>query len=310
MSSYNRTGARTRFLIRIFFFSPTEWGNSGADDNSSKFKDWHRDAKKRDMRGNNASMSLSISSNGNGAAAKKRNFMDSFQRFLDLDSPKAVSRTAAEAPAGDLISASGRSESVEAKWEHLRYFDDRPGGGQQQQVPDSSYGSLASSTSSSSNNDNSEEKLTKFQKLKKNGWKRLKRQLFGRRRRTYKKGTNVHYDEVSTSPDGQNVSSVPSYDAAAAAAADYYPDPSKLGSAEMGVIPRIRSSKSMQNLEQITRGSYLNLRDATANLRHKYHSRLEVRETRPRSVYQELDGDGSDYDEDDDEDFRQLRGIR
>jgi len=62
-----------------------------------------------------------------------------------------------------------------------------------------------------------------------------------------------------------------------------------------GMLSRIRASKSMQNLDQITRDSYFNIRDKTTNLKAIYSSRIELRAEKPSSQYDEL----SDEDEDD-----------
>ena len=61
-----------------------------------------------------------------------------------------------------------------------------------------------------------------------------------------------------------------------------------------GVLPRIRASKSMQNLDQITRDSYFNLRDKTSNLKAIYSSRIELRAEKPSSQYDELSDDEDD----------------
>ena len=55
-----------------------------------------------------------------------------------------------------------------------------------------------------------------------------------------------------------------------------------------GVIPRIRASKSMQNLEAITRDSYYGLREMKTSLKEKYNSRQELRQGRPKSHYYEF----------------------
>ncbi len=249
---------------------------------------------------------------------RKRNLLDSFQRLADLNGrPRFKSSVPPE-----------RDESVGAKWEDLRRFEEE--GGVSGGAPDSSYGSLASSSSSSSgsveaaassaagagappssgskgaNGGSGLSARERFLKLKKDGWRQLKSQLLGKRRKRvyYKSGSNVAYGEVvSTSPDGVCADPCPP------SSTSMPPDPSRLGS----VLPKIRSSRSMQNLEQATRGSYLNLRDLTAEWKHKYHSRSELRESRSRSVYQALDHGGEDDDDDEgevyDDDFK-LRGIR
>lgn len=65
-----------------------------------------------------------------------------------------------------------------------------------------------------------------------------------------------------------------------------------------GMLSRIRASKSMQNLDQITRDSYFNIRDKTTNLKAIYSSRIELRAEKPSSQYDELS------DEDEDDNFR------
>ena len=288
-----------------------------------------------------------------GAAARKRNLLDTFQRFMDLEAPKGPGgrRGSASAegeehhPSGaiSLVPDEAARESVGAKWESLQvtkmtlvveflqkggekiiaffkysfflfysnvliktlsfsclsqYFEERRHN-LENAVADSSYGSLSSASSSSStasaSNGNSrpnsetassdkdgkeKERLTareRFLRMKKDGWRRLKSQLF-RKRRTYKSGSNVCYGEVSTSPNGiPPVSGVPEITTTPSG----LPDPSRIGEKEGGgVLSGIRSSRSMQNLDRITRESYFNLRDATAGWKQRYHSRTELREAR------------------------------
>ena len=79
-----------------------------------------------------------------------------------------------------------------------------------------------------------------------------------------------------------------------------------------GVIPRIRASKSMQNLEQMTRDSYHNLRDMSANIKQKYNSRVELRYSKPTARYGELcdDDDDDDLEILDDLDHREREKLR
>ena len=51
-------------------------------------------------------------------------------------------------------------------------------------------------------------------------------------------------------------------------------------------MSKLRASKSMQNLEQITRDSFYNLKDLSSNLRQKYNSRMELRQQ--SQMYNEL----------------------
>ena len=61
-------------------------------------------------------------------------------------------------------------------------------------------------------------------------------------------------------------------------------------------ISKLRASKSMQNLEQITRDSLYNLKDISTNLKQKYNSRMELRQQ--SQMYNELwDDDADDVDE-------------
>ena len=65
------------------------------------------------------------------------------------------------------------------------------------------------------------------------------------------------------------------------------------------IIPRIRGSKSMQNLDRLTRDSYYNLREVTSDIKERYHSRMELNRSKPRSNYDEfLDEHDSDNEED------------
>ncbi len=264
------------------------------------------------MRNSSSNKSESLGSDGGGGSgSRRRNILDTFQRLADLNAPKLsglTSSSSSSATAGPKsISSEGRrDESVGAKWEDLRHFEE--GAVASSRAPDSSYGSLASSASSSSSSSSSSGGSAKerFLRMKKDGWRQLKCQLFGRRRRAYKNGSNVHYGEVSTSPDGLKATTPSGLS-----------DPCKLGGSSASSsslslskgVGKIRSTRSMQNLEQATRGSYLNLRDLTSEWRQRCHSRTELREGRPRSVYQALDDGDDDGHHDEYDDFR-LRSIR
>ena len=65
------------------------------------------------------------------------------------------------------------------------------------------------------------------------------------------------------------------------------PVPSEVNTTPNGItMTKLRASKSMQNLEQITRDSFYNLKDLSSNLRQKYNSRMELRQQ--SQMYNEL----------------------
>ena len=77
----------------------------------------------------------------------------------------------------------------------------------------------------------------------------------------------------------------------------HHPEPpvnSEVSHAPNGLttINKLRASKSMQNLEQLTRDSLYNLKDMSNNLKQKYNSRMELRQQ--SQMYNEL------WDDDDD----------
>ena len=62
------------------------------------------------------------------------------------------------------------------------------------------------------------------------------------------------------------------------------------------LVSKLRASKSMQNLEQITRDSLYNLKNISSNLKQKYNSRMELRQQ--SQMYNKLwDNDADDVDE-------------
>ena len=129
----------------------------------------------------------------------------------------------------------------------------------------------------------------KFQEIKRQSMKKLnnlKSQLTGGT-----SATGVGSKFKSTSSTNMNSRAMFSYGVSTAPGGSNYAETERHG----GVLPRIRASKSMQNLEQITRDSYFNLRDKTNNLKAIYSSRIELRAEKPLSQYDELS------DEEDDE---------
>jgi len=107
-----------------------------------------------------------------------------------------------------MLATAEAGESVGAKWGDLRYFEDRNGGGHT-----SDYGSISSGASStttvssdpsgrpspnstaSSATGAAAAAASKLSKLRKESWRRIKWGFFSKRR-TYKSGSNVPYDDV------------------------------------------------------------------------------------------------------------------
>ena len=128
-------------------------------------------------------------------------------------------------------------------------------------------------------------RVAKIDKFTKTGWKKFKQTFLPKRDGQPKAKGSATYSDLGTishSPGGN----VTGYDGA---------------KTPSGVIPRIKASKSMQNLDRITRDSYYNLRDVTSNMKQKYHSRAELRQSKPKSEYREF------WDEDEDMDEEEIR---
>lgn len=210
--------------------------------------------------------------------------------------------------------------------------DQQLGQQQQQQQVDSSYSSLASSSNSSTtssqesnwrdgSNASTARKSTKekFIQMKKEGWRKIKNKfssqflpsvnssgspsaannsgLFKHHHHHHPSSTSqshsVSYHDFNTA-----VSTIPDGEGRGGGAVSMQPQPPTENNSSGNSIPsKIRSSKSMQNLEAITRDSYYNIRDATSNLKHKYHSRVELRQAKPKSEYEEFMDEDSDMDE-------------
>eukprot|EP00095_Tigriopus_kingsejongensis_P007275 snap_masked-scaffold144_size312663-processed-gene-2.8 protein:Tk07275 transcript:snap_masked-scaffold144_size312663-processed-gene-2.8-mRNA-1 annotation:"ferrochelatase" len=265
----------------------------------------------------------------------RRNIFDHITKISEIDLP--VSRFAANQPPRALLENEPRDESVEAKWEHLQYYEEKRwlqehGGDPEQRqngATDSSYSSLASSASSSSQSPSSlasggqlnhtdrgrmGSTKAKLRQMKRQSWQRIKEQFS-----VLRKGPIVHqqngaarngsnmpfpvssfsygdFTSISTAPNGMPTESIrdpyESQQACGQTAANS-------GRSLSAVIPKIRSTKSMQNLEQITRDGYYNIRGVTTNLREKYHSRAELNKGRPKADYNEFWDEDSDMDEED-----------
>jgi len=231
------------------------------------------------------------------------------------------------------------NETVEGKWEQIQYYESRWNKQHQHQEqsepgldPAGGFNSLASSTAGSSTSSSSSTtsagsidpgprtqnyypiqdsegggrqhsnggSSSKFQQMKRHSlkklasWKSQLSSLAGSRSERGRHRGHTDYGAVSTAPDGHQVT--PGGDAQPG-----------------GVIPRIRASKSMQNLEAITRDSYYGLREMKTSLKEKYNSRQELRQGRPKSHYYEFwdeyDPDTSDVNDgcQDEDTFNQIQ---
>lgn len=230
-----------------------------------------------------------------------------------------------------------QKETVEAKWEQLRYYENSQWQNQRnsQNNTDGAFSSIASSGASSTASSSSSSKAEasslgssssipkamgtgqsqvfhndenlapptyippppstsssarrKFQEMKRQSMKKLsslKSQLTGGN-----SSTGVGSKFKSNSSTNMNSRAMFSYGVSTAPGGSNIAETEKRGG---GVLPRIRASKSMQNLEQITRDSYFNLRDKTSNLKAIYSSRIELRAEKPSSQYDELSDDEDD----------------
>lgn len=181
------------------------------------------------------------------------------------------------------LSNEPRDESVETKWEHLQYYESRledphlsleaPMGSE------NSYSSMAScstgSSTSSANSNTSSVSSRLSARSVKEGWKKFKSNIFSR-------GSRGGSGNSALGTDMSGAQSCNDFEGVSTA-------PMPPNGNRSGALSRIRSSKSMQNLEAITSS-------VTSNLKEKYHSRLELRHSRPATHYEEL-WDDDDPDE-------------
>ena len=214
------------------------------------------------------------------------------QKIIDIHPAAAVASGSVfqtGSPPRTLIDPPGtRDESVEAKWEQLQYYEAKSWATSDTANPNaeismSSTGSntsgLSSNSTSGSHNgtgssSNATDKIRKkLRKMKQSSLKKFTSGL---------KLFNVHNASANsgTSPTGTG-SRFPGTGSRFPGTGSWLPGGPEVSHAPGGVsqmLPRLRASKSMQNLEQITRDSIYNLKDVTSNLRQKYNSRMELRQ--------------------------------
>ncbi|XP_023342989.1 uncharacterized protein LOC111712569 [Eurytemora carolleeae] len=174
-----------------------------------------------------------------------------------------------------------RDESVGAKWNELQDYE---------KDVDSNGGlnrpSLTIQTRSPKIQMTTKEKISEFRKLSSRRLYDIKNQLSGKYRLKLSDTTKylpnkVTRSDISTSPTGSDKDQ-------------------RAGGARSisGVGRGIKSSKSLQNLEQITKDGWRQVADKTSylgqNLKHKYSSKVDINKLAPKMNYTELEGDVSD----------------
>jgi len=191
------------------------------------------------------------------------------------------------------LSNEPKNESVETKWEHLQYYESRledpqmsletpTGGGENSYSSMASCSTGSSTTSANSNSSSVSSRLSA--KSVKEGWKKFKSHIFSRNRRSLNGNGSGNNDNNGIGMSGGAMS----YNDFEGVSTAPMP-PNNAGTTRTGALSKIRSSKSLQNLEAITSS-------VTSNLKEKYHSRLELRHSKPSSHYEEL-WDDDDPDE-------------
>ena len=190
---------------------------------------------------------------------QSRQITHQINRLVDLNQLQLNS------PPHNLIDSPIRDESVEAKWEQIQYYEAK------ENHSLSSIASSSNSRTSSTNSSNNAKLKSRLKKLKQNSLKKL--QSFKLWTRNSTKEATIDAppvtNEVSNQPNGLSMST------------------------------KLRASKSMQNLEQLTRDSFYNLKDISNNLKQRYNSRMELRQQ--SQMYNELWDDSEE--ESDDQDY-------
>ena len=178
------------------------------------------------------------------------------------------------------------NETVEAKWEQIQYYESKENPSLNSLASGSSASSSASSSGASSTSSNVKLK-SRLQRLKQNSLKKLAGFKLWAKKEPSTEATTK--DEAAT---------------AAATASEVSHVPNGLS------LSKMRAAKSMQNLEQLTRDSFYNLKDISNNLKQKYNSRMELRQQ--SQMYNELwdDEDDSEAMEDNAENFYHPRSFQ
>lgn len=188
-----------------------------------------------------------------------------------------------------------RDESVSAKWQQLRQYEEQDMGdmGQADIVNSHQPQQQQQQEGGLKQKQTARGKLEQFKKNSAKRFSTIKSQIYGRYKKSDSNGrkesdTGVAKTEVCRSPAGEEGNN-------------------KNGCAPNSshVLPRLnglKSSKSLQNLEQITRDSIRSVADKTSyigqNLKHRYGSRVELNRLTPKRFYEEFNDD-VDSDEED-----------
>ena len=204
---------------------------------------------------------------------QSRQITNQINRLVDLNQLQLNNH-----PHNLIDSPASRDESVEAKWEQIQYYEAK----ENHSLSSIASSSNSNSTSSTSNSSSNAKLKSRLKKLKQNSLKKLQSfKLWTKngKQKTTEGEPNLGNNEVNSQPNGTTT------------------DPNA-GSYSMST--KLRASKSMQNLEQLTRDSFYNLKDISNNLKQRYNSRMELRQQ--SQMYNELwdseDDDGSETDQD------------
>merc|ERR1712001_197646 len=208
-----------------------------------------------------------------------RQLSNQIHRLIDINSLQM------HPPPHSLIEAQNpnRDESVEAKWEQIQYYESKENHSLNS-LASSTTNSTSSSSTTSSTSSSNEKLKSRLKKLKQNGLKKLANfKLWSRQSK------DQNQDSKSKQRSQQEHSQPPEP-----------PVNSEVSHAPNGLttMNKLRASKSMQNLEQLTRDSLYNLKDISTNLKQKYNSRMELRQQ--SQMYNEL------WDDDEDDEVEEV----
>jgi len=176
-----------------------------------------------------------------------------------------------------------RDQSVGAKWNEIKDYETdlnlTGGGGGRTASADMSTERSGTPRSSLT----TREKFIQFKKQSSLRLSNIRNQLSGKYRRA---GDEDARSEVSTTPSGE-----PQLDSSGSVNCTSM---KSFGSVGRG----IRTSKSLQNLEQITKDGWRQMADKTSyfgqNLKHRYSSKVDINKLAPKMNYESLAGDDSD----------------
>jgi len=165
-----------------------------------------------------------------------------------------------------------RDESVGAKWEQIQCYEAKENHSLNSIASSTGSGthSTTSSSASSTTPSQNEKIKSRLAKFRQSGLKKLASfKLWPTKDRGSNPDPQKSEQLQQVPPVSDEVNHAPN------------------GHAHNGLtISKLRASKSMQNLEQLTRDSLYNLKDISNNIKQKYNSRMELRHQ--NQMYNEL----------------------